>query len=191
MEKERKNGKVLVVDDEQAHAEVVAESLKRIGYDCSVATTGRAALKLLKERAFDVVVTDLIMEGPDGMAVMKAARDADENTEVILITAYGSVENAVQAMEKGAYSFLTKPINIEELRAKVKKAAQKKALTLQKNELQRSLDKKFGLDNIIGNSAQMQKVFDVISQVAATNVTVLIQGPSIRTAGAKSGPLSP
>jgi len=178
MKDKDKKVKILIVDDEPEHANVVAESLERVGFLCTVATSGQEAIAHLKKDRFVVVVTDLVMEPPDGMAVLKAARERDENTQVILISAYGSVENAVQAMEKGAYSFLTKPIKVEELRAKVKKAVQKNELLKEKTELRKRLDKKFGLENIIGNSEPMQKVFDLIAQVAETDVTVLITGES-------------
>jgi two-component system response regulator HydG len=178
MGKADKKIRILVVDDEPEHAQVVAESLERIGFSCSVATSGEEALAELRKNAFAAVVTDLVMEEPDGMAVLKAAKDADETIQVILISAYGNVENAVQAMEKGAYSFLTKPINVEELRAKVKKAVHKHELLREKAELGKRLDKKFGLENIIGDSQPMQKVFETISQVAETDVTVLITGES-------------
>ena len=166
------------MDDEEAHAKVIAEAPERVGYNCVAVTSGDEAIKALKGADYDVIVTDLIMDGAGGMEVLKAAKDSDENAQVILITAYGSVQNAVGAMEKGAYSFLSKPINIEELRAKVNKAAEKRKLAREKVALQKSLDKKFGLENIVGNSAAMQKVYETISQVAGADVTVLITGES-------------
>ena len=166
------------MDDEEAHAKVIAEGLERVGYNCVAVTSGDEAIKALKGADYDVIVTDLIMDGAGGMEVLKAAKDSDENAQVILITAYGSVQNAVGAMEKGAYSFLSKPINIEELRAKVNKAAEKNKLAREKVVLQKSLDKKFGLESIVGNSAAMQKVYETISQVAGADVTVLITGES-------------
>jgi len=178
MQESRRKGRILVVDDEEAHARVIAEGLERVGYDCVAVTSPDEAMKLLKGADFDVIVTDLVMEGADGMEVLKAARNADEDAQVILITAYGSVENAVVAMEKGAYSFLSKPINIEELRAKVNKAVEKRTLAREKVALQKSLDRKFGLESIVGNSAAMQKVYETISQVAGADVTVLITGES-------------
>jgi len=169
---------ILIIDDEVDHAEAMAEGLGRSGYDCHIATSGQEGIDLLRKRTFDLVVTDLVMPGADGMKVLKTAKEIDEDIQVIFITAYASIENAVQAMEKGAYTFLTKPLNLEELRAKVKKAIQHRGLSKERSELARRVDKMYGFENIIGRSPAMQRIFDILRQVAPTNATVLLTGES-------------
>ena len=171
-------GMVLVIDDEPDHAEAVAEGLERIGLEATVANSGEDGIRLLGEKPFDVVVTDLKMDGRDGMDVLKAAKAKDENLEVILISAHGSVKSAVQAMEKGAFSFVEKPLNIEELRAKVKKALQMRSVSREKADLIRRADKKYGFENIIGRAPAMEWIFDILPKVAASDATVLLTGES-------------
>ncbi len=174
----RKKSEILIVDDEADHAEAMAEGLTRSGYNCSVATSEEEGIRLLREKPFDLVVTDLVMPGADGMQVLKAAKEIDEDIQVVFITAYASIENAVQAMEKGAYTFLTKPLNLAELRAKVKKAIQLRSLSREKSELARRVERMYGFENILGQSPPMQKVFEILQQVAPTNATVLLTGES-------------
>ena len=169
---------VLVIDDELGHAEATSEGLARIGCHCEIATTGQEGLARIREDDIDLVITDLVMEPVDGMAVLEAAKAHAADVEVIMITAHGSERIAVEAMKKGAYDYLPKPCDLEELRTVVEKAAEKQRLVRSNAELRRQLDKKFGLAGIIGNSRAMQRVFDVARQIAMTNATVLIQGES-------------
>ncbi len=168
--------RVLIVDDEEAHAEAVAESLKRIGYDCVVATTGPEGVRRIENEDFDVIVTDLKMEGIDGLALLRKAKLELPDAEVVLITGHGDIKTAVTAMQQGAATYLTKPVDINELRAVVDKAAQRQRLARTNQDLQRQLDEKFGFEGLVGNSPQMHAVVDKLRQIAPTNATVLIQG---------------
>jgi two-component system response regulator HydG len=169
--------RVLVIDDDVGHAEVLAEGIERIGFETQVVDSGEAGLKALDER-FDIVVTDLVMKGVDGMTVLREARKRSDFTEVVMVTGYGSIETAVKAMQEGAAHYITKPVNLDELRAVLQKIVEKQSLMETTVELKKQLDLKYGFENIIGNSKPMKDIFGLMQQVAPTNVTVLIYGES-------------
>ena len=128
---------VLVVDDEREHAQVMCEALTRRGYKCDVTYNLAEALGRIDRKAYDVIVTDLMMDGRrDGLAVLGKARQLDPPPPVILVTAHGDVPTAVQAMSEGAYSFIEKPLDLEYLRAQVNRAAERSALVKQNHALQ-------------------------------------------------------
>ncbi|MEQ8762930.1 MAG: sigma-54 dependent transcriptional regulator [Planctomycetota bacterium] len=171
--------RILIVDDELDHAETMAESLERVGYDCQPVSDGEKARKLIADSGeFDLVLTDLVMDEVSGLEILRAAKSFDPTIEVLVITGHGSIESAVEAMREGATAYLQKPINIEELRAVVERSAEKRLLSKKNLELHRQLDKRFGFEGIIGNSEQMQRIFDVLGQISRTNATVLILGES-------------
>jgi len=170
--------RILIVDDDPNHAEVIAEGIERSGYDPVVATTGKAGKNLIEQEDFDIVVTDLVMHDVDGMEILSAARQRSDSTEVIIVTGHGSVETAVQAMQHGAADYITKPVNLAELRAVLGSITEKQTLKADNLELRKQLDQKFGFENIVGNSKAMKDIFQLLGQVAPTNATVLIQGES-------------
>jgi two-component system response regulator HydG len=167
---------VLVIDDEEHHAAAVAESLQRIGYDCQIATNGPEGASKIENEDFDVVITDLKMDTLDGLALLRKAKLELPDAEVVLITGHGDIKTAVAAMQQGAATYLTKPVDINELRAVVDKAAQRQRLARTNQELQRRLDEKFGFEGMIGNSPSMHAIVAKLRQIAPTNATVLIQG---------------
>jgi len=170
---------ILVIDDEETHAAAAAEALERIGCECQIATSGREGISVVAEQGqVDIVVTDLVMPDLDGLAVLERVRKVDPGVEVILLTGRGNVQTAVTAMRKGAYHYLEKPINIEELRTVVEKAAEKQALVRRNRELEQQISERFGFEGIIGESPAMTRLFDTITQIAPTNATVLITGES-------------
>jgi len=168
--------RVLVIDDEPLHAEAVAESLERVGYQCVVATSGAAGAKKIDQEDFDVVLTDLRMAGTDGMAILKKTRQEQPDAEVILVTGQGDISTAVEAMRQGAGHYLQKPVNMSELRAIVEKSAERLRLARANRELKRQLEEKFGFEGVVGNSPKMQHVIDKLKMIASTSATVLIQG---------------
>jgi len=171
--------RVLVIDDEESHAQAAAEALERVGCDCRIATSGKEGIDVVRSHDdVDVVVTDLVMPNVDGLEVLDQIKKINPTVEVILLTGRGNIHTAVTAMQKGAYHYLEKPINIEELRTVVDKASQRKNLVIENRDLRRQIDERFGFDGIIGNSPAMTRVFDTITQIAPTNVTVLITGES-------------
>jgi two-component system response regulator HydG len=174
-----KNGeglKLLIIDDEPDHAEVVAESLARIGYECVIATSGASGAKKIEDEEPDVILTDLRMEGMDGLAILRKAKHALPDSEVVVITGHGDVQTAVEAMKAGAASFLEKPVKLAELRAIVDKAAERLRLVHANNALKRQLEEKFGFEGVVGNSPRMHEVLGKLKSIAPTQATVLIQG---------------
>ncbi len=169
--------RVLIVDDDEAHAHAVAESLERLGrYECTVANSGARGAALIESDTFDIVITDLRMADVDGLAILRKTKEELPDAEVILLTGHGSINSAVTAMQHGAYTYLTKPLDIHELRAKVESASERLRLLRQTAELHRRLDEKFGYEGVIGNSPQMHRIISLLQQVAPTDSTVLIQG---------------
>jgi two-component system response regulator HydG len=168
--------KVLVIDDDAAHAEAVADSLARVGYDCSVASSGADGISMLGRDAFEVVVTDLRMKDTTGLDVLAQAKNLLPDAEVIVVTGHGTIQSAVEAMQQGAFNYLLKPLDLKQLRAVVDNAARNQHLRRANAELNRRLDEKFGFEGIIGNSPPMQELIDRLRRIAPTDATVLIQG---------------
>jgi two-component system response regulator HydG len=168
--------KVLVVDDDPAHAEAVADSLTRVGYECTVATTGAEGMAMLSRDAFEVIVTDLRMKDSTGLEVLAKAKELLPDAEVILVTGHGTVQSAVEAMQQGAFNYLLKPLDLKQLRAVVDSASRAQHLRRANAELSRRLDEKFGFEGVIGNSPQMHEVVDRLRRIAPTDATVLIEG---------------
>jgi two-component system response regulator HydG len=168
--------KVLVIDDHQAHAEAVAETLQTKGYECSIATSGAAGSRKLAEDDWDVILTDLKMADLDGLAILRQAREELPEAEVVMITGHGDVKTAVEAIKQGASNYLTKPVDVAELRAIVDRAAERRRLARANIELQRQIQERFGFEGVVGNSARMHEVIARLQAIAPTNATVLILG---------------
>jgi two-component system response regulator HydG len=170
--------RVLVVDDDEPHAQAVAESLERVGYECEIATSGREALRLIEEQEYDIVLTDLLMDDVGGLDVLAKAKRELPDAEVVILTGHSSIKAAVTAMQAGAATYLTKPLDINELRIVVDKRSQSQRLARTNVQLQKQLNERFGFEGVVGNSADMQRVIEKCKQVAPTNATVLITGES-------------
>lgn len=168
--------KLLVVDNEVAHARAMTESLEKVGYRCEVATSGPEAAKLIERETYDIIITDMVMNDIDGMKLLKLAREKLPEAEVVMVTGHATVPIAVEAMQQGAFNFLEKPITPNRLRAIAEKAAQAVWLKRQNVELRRRLDERFGFEGIIYQSKAMQDVIDRVRRIAATDATVLITG---------------
>jgi two-component system response regulator HydG len=168
--------RVLVIDDDRSHAETVAESLERVGYDCTVATSGTEGARLIESDVWDVILTDLKMNDLDGLAILKKAKELLPDAEVVMITGFGDVKTAVEAIKQGASNYLTKPVDRDELRAIVQRAAQHLETIRDNRELKRQLDEKFGFEGLVGNSPAMRAVIQRLQQIAPTDATVLVLG---------------
>jgi len=168
--------RVLIVDDDEGHAQAVADSLARINCDCKVAGSGERGAQLINSESWDVVVTDLRMGEVDGLEILRLTKDELPDAEVIVLTGHGSIASAVTAMQHGAYTYLTKPLDIGELRSAVEKASARLRLIRRNAELRQSLDERFGFEGVIGNSPQMHDIIDILKSVAPTDSTVLIHG---------------
>jgi two-component system, NtrC family, response regulator HydG len=170
--------RVLVVDDDEPHAAAVAESLERVGYECVVATSGAEGLKLIEEQVFDIIITDLIMDGVGGLEVLAKAKREIPDAEVVILTGHSTIKTAVTAIQAGASTYLTKPLDINELRTVADKASQSQRLQRSNIELQKALNEKFGFEGVIGNSQAMHSVVAKLRQIAPTSASVLITGES-------------
>jgi two-component system response regulator HydG len=168
--------RVLIVDDDESHAEAVADALQRINCDCRVAGSGELGASLINSEAWDVVVTDLRMGEIDGLEILRLTKEELPEAEVIVLTGHGSIHSAVTAMQHGAYTYLTKPLDIGELRAAVEKASARLRLIRRNAELRRSLDERFGFEGVIGSSPQMKSIVEILKNVSPTDTTVLIEG---------------
>ena len=184
MPTERKKHAILIVDDDRNTREGLQRAL-RFRYDVRLAADAKMAMDELAYGDVEVMLTDVRMPGMNGLELLKAVRAKYPKTACILLTAYGSVETAVEAMKQGAHDFLTKPVNLDHLDAVLDRVFDSKALEEKTRRLEdenrrlgQQLDKKYGMENIIGNAESMQPVFDVIRDAAPTLATVLITGPS-------------
>lgn len=169
---------VLVVDDNQASLHAISRALERAGYRIYSAQNGKSAIECLETKEINIIVTDLKLPDFSGEMILEAAKKKDSAIAVIVISAYGTIESAVEAMKKGAYYFLKKPISISELRLHIERALEKQELEYKVEDLSRKLDEKYGFGGLIGVSEAIRKVFEQIRQVAPTRSTVLIQGES-------------
>jgi len=170
--------KILVVDDEESLREFLEIMLKREGYEVTTAANGELALKQLKKKNFDIVITDLQMPKVNGMEVLEKAKNIDSNLVVIVITAFGSTESAVKAMKLGAYDYITKPFKIDEIKIVIKKALEKSSLKKENILLKKELGEKYNFGNLVGSAAAMVKIYDLIQRVCETKTNVLITGES-------------
>ncbi|MFA5688535.1 MAG: sigma-54 dependent transcriptional regulator [Kiritimatiellales bacterium] len=168
---------LLIVDDEKNIREGLARALRR-SYEIRTAESGAAALAILSEEPVDVMLSDVRMPNMDGITLMQRALAISPQLICILLTAYGNIETAVEAMRHGATDFMTKPVNLDQLELVLKRVLRSRSAEAENRQLHEQLDSKFGLENIIGNSPAMQEVFDTVKQVAASRATVLIQGES-------------
>jgi DNA-binding NtrC family response regulator len=171
--------KILVVDDEATLREMLKKGLSQMGdFSVEVAKNGLEAIEKIEKDIFDLVLTDMKMPEMDGMELLRIIKGARPEVMVILMTAHGSIETAVEAMKMGANDYITKPIDFEELLLHISKV-QKESLLMRENRLLRmEVRKKFEFDNIIGKSKKMQEVFSLIEKVAPSSSTVIIYGGS-------------
>ena len=171
-----KTAQILVVDDEEIARDNVSYMLKKAGHDVFSAENGERALALLKEREFDLVLTDLRMRGKNGLDVLAESKIRWPETEVIMVTGYADVETAVEAMQKGAYHYLAKPVKMEEMLALIQKALERRLLKLEVNKLRQQISSQSGAEKIIGQSKATQQLRETIKQVAPLDCNVLILG---------------
>lgn len=168
---------ILIVEDEKNTREGLERTLNR-NYQIIQADNGEKALQLLAEKPVDILLTDLRMPGMDGLTLVRRAIAHESQPVCIVLTAYGSIESAVEAMKAGAYDFLTKPLNLDQLEIVIERALHSRQLENENRSLRTQLDKKFGLEAIVGRTPVMEELFKLIRQVAPARTTALIQGES-------------
>jgi two-component system response regulator HydG len=170
--------KVLIVDDDTSMCELLAEGLVQHGYEASFRASGPEALALLAERDFDVVLTDINMRDMSGLELCQKATEMHSDLPVIVITAFGSMETAVQAIRAGAYDFITKPFDIDVVAIAIERAVKHGVLTREVQRLQRAVDESRRFDELLGASPAMKEVYDLLERVGESESTVLVSGES-------------
>ncbi|MDR3135675.1 MAG: sigma-54 dependent transcriptional regulator [Deltaproteobacteria bacterium] len=171
-------GRVLIVDDEEHIRKIMSIMLSKRGHHCRVAASGEEALSLVDKETFDVVFTDLNMPGIDGLGLLARLRAEVPDTIVIMVTAFAAVDTAIQAMKEGAYDYIAKPFNEEEIVLVLDKALERGRLLDENKRLKREIGERRDANVFLGQSLAIAKVFDIISKVADTKATVLIIGES-------------
>ncbi len=174
----RKKPRILVVDDEWAMQEALRDWLEEDGYEVGLASSGEEAIVQAKQKNWEVILLDLKMPGMDGLEALKRLKEVNPEAEILMMTAYATVDTAVQAMKEGAFDYLVKPFDPDVVEMQIKKIIQHKDLILENLLLRKTLEEKFQYDEIIGKSEAMQEIFSIISRVAPTDSTVLITGES-------------
>lgn len=169
---------ILIIDDEKNIREGLGAAFEMEGYEVRLAANGKEGLDLIAKGDIDLVITDLRMDGISGEEVLRRVTTETPGIPVIVLTGHGSIDTAVDAMRNGAYDFLTKPLNLDRLSMLVKRALERRELSLQHTQLKAEVSSAHTLDNMIGKSAEMQKVFTLIKKVAPTKASVLITGES-------------
>ena len=169
---------ILIVDDEKSLRDFLVIMLEEDGYQVVTAASAEKAIKLIRDNVFDLIMTDIRMGRSSGIDVLQSARNFLPDTPVVMMTAFASAETAVTAMKMGAYDYISKPFKIEDIQLIVKNALEKKKLSTENRLLKTALNDKFQLENIIGRSGSIQKIFDLVEKVSQSKATVLIMGES-------------
>lgn len=169
---------ILITDDDLAHRVMLKKLLSGWGYNVTEADDGSVAVEDVRKRSFDLILMDIRMMNVSGIEALEQIKQMNPSIPVIIMTAYASVETAVQTLKKGAYDYLTKPLDFDELHMAIERATEHSRLKKENEYLKEKLGEKFDRRNIIGQSAAMVKLLDVVEQVAATQATVLITGES-------------
>jgi len=174
----RTKGLIHVIDDEPIIHDVLSQLLTSEGYDIEISSSGEEALEKFEVRTFDLVLLDLLMPGMNGIEILKAAKKIDPQALIIILTAYASVESAIEAMKIGAFDYIQKPFKHEELLLTIARALEHKNLQEENVRLRDELKRKFSFANILGKSKVMENVFELIKAAAPTRSTILVQGES-------------
>jgi two-component system NtrC family response regulator len=169
---------ILIIDDEKNYLVILEALLAPEGYEIITEDNSINALRLIREADLDLVITDMKMPGMDGMVLLDEVKKIDPELPVIIMTAYGTIEMAVEAMKKRAYDYITKPFRNEELKLTIKKALELHRLKKENRLLSQALSDRYKYGNIIGKSAPMIKIFEMIGKVAQSRASVMITGPS-------------
>ncbi len=170
--------RILVVDDDKLVNEFVDETLTRAGYDVTSAMSGEEAVELIEIEDFDLVLSDVRMPGMGGIELLKAVRRQSPQSLIIMITAYGTVKNAVEAMKLGAFDYILKPFSPDEIEIMIKKALKFHGLQVENDRLRNEVGRKYSFDSIVGKNKELQDVFDLVKVAADSKATILITGES-------------
>ncbi|HEY0712122.1 MAG TPA: sigma-54 dependent transcriptional regulator, partial [Polyangia bacterium] len=170
--------RILVVDDDPAMGEFLREELVHEGFDVEVAASGRAGIERVKQGGIELIVSDVKMPDLDGLDLLREVREVHPTPYVVTITAFGSIDTAIRAVKLGAYDYITKPFEIEQLVLVIQKALSEQSLRYEVARLREEVARSTRLDNLIGHSRAMQEVFALVRRVAGSQASVLITGES-------------
>jgi DNA-binding NtrC family response regulator len=169
---------ILFVDDDQQILNVVTTYLSRNGYTVDAVSNGLLALEKIKQKEYAAIFTDLIMPEISGLDLLKSVKEASPSTEVIIVTGYGTIESAIEALKRGSYDYLQKPINFERLKILIDRIIEKKNLQLENFLFKRRLKDRYNYDQLVGKSTKMQQIYEVVDRISSGSPTILIRGES-------------
>jgi DNA-binding NtrC family response regulator len=173
-----KNYKILFIDDDQEILSIVEQYLSRCGFSVTTESSGLKAIELIKKDHYSVVFTDMIMPDISGMDLLKQIKEISPETEVIIVSGYGTIELAIQAMKSGSYDFLQKPINFDRFRILIERIIDKQKLKEENQLIRSQLKERYEYDGLVGRAPKMQKIYEVIEKISTGSPTVLIEGES-------------
>ena len=169
---------ILFVDDDQQILEIVSAYLSRFGYHVETAGNGNLAIDKIQQKDYSVVFTDLIMPEISGLDLLRSVKRLNPSTEVVIVTGYGTIESAIEALKLGGYDYLQKPINFERLKILIERITEKRKLLLENIQIKQRLKDRFSFDQLVGKSPKMQQLYEIIDRISTGSPTVLIQGES-------------
>jgi DNA-binding NtrC family response regulator len=169
---------ILFVDDDQQILEIVSAYLSRFGYQVDTAGNGNLAIDKIQQKDYAVVFTDLIMPEISGLDLLRSVKRSNPATEVVIVTGYGTIESAIEALKLGGYDYLQKPINFERLKILIERIIEKRKLLLENIQIRQRLKDRFSFDQLVGKSPKMQQLYEIIDRISTGSPTVLIQGES-------------
>jgi len=169
---------ILFVDDDKQILDIVSVYLDRFGYRVDTVSDGQKAIEMIQQKDYSVVFTDLIMPEISGLDLLKAVKKSNPSTEVIIVTGYGTIESAIEALKLGGYDYLQKPINFERLKILIERIVEKKKLQLENILIKQRLKDRFSYDQLVGRSPKMQQIYEMIDRISTGSPTVLVQGDS-------------
>ncbi|OGC93999.1 MAG: hypothetical protein A2142_07275 [candidate division Zixibacteria bacterium RBG_16_48_11] len=171
-------GRILIVDDEESMGRFMQIMLQKEGYEVTPTLTGSEALKILRQKEYDLVIADLMMPEMNGLKLLSEVKQQNSNVDFIVMTAFASVDTAIEAMKKGALDYVTKPFKVDEIKLAISKSFEQKQLKAENQELKRRLKQEFTLDSFMGNSMEIVKIKQMVEKIAQTEATVLLLGES-------------
>ena len=171
-------GRILVVDDEESMGKFMQIMLQKEGYEVTPALSGSEALKIIKQKEYDLVIADLMMPEMNGLKLLSAVKQYDAQIDFIVMTAFASVDTAIDAMKKGALDYVTKPFKVDEIKLAVSRSFERQELQAENAELKRRIKQEFSLDAFVGNSLEIVKIKQMVEKIARTESTVLLLGES-------------
>ncbi len=172
------NAKIMVIDDEESMCRFMQIMLQKEGYDVTSTVSSKEALEEMKSKDYDLVIADLMMPEMNGLELLSRAKSIHPDINFIVMTAYASVDSAIEALKKGAFDYITKPFKVDEIKIAIKKSLTQKRITEENVNLKRQLKKEYGLQSLIGNSPEMFQLKKIVERIADTDSTVLIRGES-------------